>query len=113
MALVINGWDNTTRAHVVNLIAVLKDSAVFMDSVVVGEINQPAVAQAELVEQVLKPYGGVDAFAVAGNDNTASCINIMHDARHCFEESLWNCKPQRSISCSESGLIRHVQDALW
>lgn len=49
-----------------------------MDSENEGETNQTAVAQAEMVEEVLNPYGSVDAFAAVGCDNTQSSI-IMRE----------------------------------
>lgn len=76
MTLVLDGWDNTNRSHVVNLICVLKEAAVFLDSVVVGEENQTAEAQASLVRTVIEPYGAAESFAAVGSDNTSSCLNM-------------------------------------
>lgn len=76
MTFVLDGWDDTNRAHVVNFIAVLKEAAIFLDSKCVVERNQNAEAQAEMVSGVLEQYGGVNAFAAVLSENTQSCFKM-------------------------------------
>lgn len=63
MTLMFDGWDSTNRDDVVNVLCVWKDSAIFLDSVLVGEENRTSQVQAEAVEKILEPYESVKAFA--------------------------------------------------
>lgn len=102
----MDGWDNTTRLHVVKFIAILKEFAVFLDSR--SETKQTSKAQAQLLEEVLQPYEGVKAFAAVASDNKQCCINmreiIVNDNRGIVS---LNDRPLSQISLSPTLLKRH------
>lgn len=73
--MVLDGWENVNREHLVNFLVVIGGMTLFLDSKMIGSTNQTADNQAKMVQTVLEPYGGVESFAAVASDNTASCMN--------------------------------------
>lgn len=76
MTLMLDSWENPNHAHLINFLSVVGNVVVFMDSVMIGDVNQTAENQAEAVQDILDPFGGVKAFAGIVTDNTQSCLNM-------------------------------------
>jgi len=74
--LILDGWENVKHHHIVNILAMIGDTAVFLDSIYCGDDCQDAAGQAQLVQEQLANYGGMDTFNAAASDNTASCIEM-------------------------------------
>lgn len=76
MTLLLDGWENVNHDHLVNFLVVIGEMALFLDSKMIGAVNQTAQNQAAMVQEVLAPHGGVDSFAAVATDNTQSCLNM-------------------------------------
>jgi len=74
--LMLDGWENVKHHHIVNLLAMIGDTDVFLDSIYCGDDCQDAAGQAQLVQEQLAKYGGMDTFNAVASDNTASCIEM-------------------------------------
>lgn len=74
--LVLDAWENVRHDHIVNLMAIVGGTAVFLDSVYCGDECQDAEGQAQLLQEKLLAYGGLTNFNAVGSDNTASCLEM-------------------------------------
>jgi len=73
---VLDAWENVKHHHIVNVLAVVGDKVVFLDSVYCGDECQDACGQARLVQEKLDQYGGMNTFNTLATDNTASCVEM-------------------------------------
>lgn len=76
MTLMLDGWENVNHAHLINFLAIVGSVVVFLDSAMIGAVNQNAENQAKVVQDILDPFGGVKSFAAVVTDNTQSCLNM-------------------------------------
>jgi len=74
--LVLDAWENVKHNHIVNLLAVVGDKVIFLDSVYCGDVCQDAPGQARLVQERLNQYGGMDTFNALTTDNAAACVEM-------------------------------------
>jgi len=74
---VLGAWENVKHLHIVNLLAVVGDKVVFLDSVYCGDECQDAPGQARLVQEKLDKYGGMNTFNALETDNAAACVEMQ------------------------------------
>eukprot|EP00170_Pyropia_yezoensis_P001631 contig_7063_g1635 len=74
--LVLDAWENVSHHHIVKLMAIIGDKAVFLDSMYCGDECQDAEGQAQLLQEKLVNYGGLTNFNAVGSDNAAACLEM-------------------------------------
>lgn len=74
--LVLDALENVRHDHILNLLALVNDKPIFLDSVYCGDESQSAENQALLVQEKLNKYGGMSNFNALGTENTASCLEM-------------------------------------
>ena len=74
--LILDAWENVKNHHIVNLLAVVGDKNVFLESVYCGDEGADAVGQARPVQEKLDQYGGTGSFAALATDNASACVEM-------------------------------------
>lgn len=74
--LALDGWTNVAGDDIVNVLVVLGNRAVFLDSIYTDATRQSAENQANLVLEVVGRYKDVLRMRGVASDNTASCLSL-------------------------------------
>jgi hypothetical protein len=70
----IDGWEDCSHRHVVNVLAASRGNVIFLDSVATGYDRQTEMAQATALSSVLETNGGLRLYSAVVCDNTESCL---------------------------------------
>jgi len=73
---ILDAWENVCNHHIINILALIGETAVFLDSIYCGHECQDAAGQARLVQEQLVKYGRMKTFNALASDNAAACIEM-------------------------------------
>jgi len=73
---ILDAWENVCHHHIVNILSMVGDSAVFLDSINYGDEFQDAAGKARLVKEQFVKYGGMNTFNKLASDSAAACIEM-------------------------------------
>jgi Protein of unknown function (DUF 659) len=76
VALVLDGWENVNRSHVVHILCMSGGATIFLDSVGTGVESQTAEHQADLAQELMDAHGGADRSSAVATDCAESCAKM-------------------------------------